>query len=136
MPIHSAATIEQIAQAKDPKKAIMDAVGNLSGARVASDLVLLGTYIQNEKTAGGIIRPKEVLQESEWQGKVGLVLKTGPYAYGEWEEGAHRGENAAPGSWVVYHVKDAWPCQINGTACRLVPYDKIRMIVDDPSMVF
>jgi hypothetical protein len=132
----SASKIEQISQAKDPKAAILIAVGDLTRERVASDLVLLGTYIRNEKTAGGIIRPTEVLKEDEYQGKVGLVLKTGPLAYGDWEDDDDKGENARVGTWVVYQIKDAWPVQINGTACRLVPYDKIRMVISNPAMVF
>jgi hypothetical protein len=132
----SASKIEQISQAKDPKAAIIAAVGDLSNAKVCSDLVLLGTYIRNEKTSGGIIRPTEVLKEDEYQGKVGLVLKAGPLAYGDWEADDHMGENAVQGIWVVYQIKDAWPVQINGTACRLVPYDKIRMVISNPAMVF
>lgn len=136
MSVLSAGKIEQIARSSDPKKAILEAVGNLSGVRVCADLVLLGTYIQSEKTAGGIIRPKEILQESEYQGKVGLVLKTGPLAYGDWEEDESKGANAYPLSWVVYQIKDAWPMQLNGTACRVIPYDKIRMVISDPAAVF
>ena len=136
MTVLSASKIEQISQAKDPKAAIIAAVGDLSNAKVCSDLVLLGTYIRNEKTAGGIIRPTDVLKEDEYQGKVGVVLKAGPLAYGDWEDDEQKGENAVRGTWVVYQIKDAWPVQINGTACRLVPYDKIRMQIPDPSMVF
>lgn len=136
MTVLSASKIEQISQASDPKAAIIKAVGDLSKTRICSDLVLLGTYIRNEKTAGGIIRPKEVLQEDEYQGKVGVVLKSGPMAYGDWEDDDTRGDNAVPGTWVVYAIKDAWPVQINGTACRFIPYDKIRMVIPDPSMVF
>ncbi len=136
MSVLSASKIVQIAQADDPRAAIIEAVGDLSGAMVCSDLVLLGTFIRSEKTAGGIIRPKETVQEDEFQGKVGLVLKSGPLAYGDWEDNEMVGENAKPHTWVVYQIKDAWPVQINGTACRLVPYDKIRMTVTDPAMVF
>ena len=137
MPVHSASKIEQISQSNDPRAAILKAVGDLAKVEtVCADLVLLGTYIRNEKTAGGIIRPVDVLKEDEYQGKVGLVLKSGPIAFGDWEDDATRGENARLNSWVVYQIKDAWPVQINGTACRLIPYDKIRMRVSDPSMVF
>lgn len=136
MTVASASKIEQISRSDDPKKAIIDAVGDLSGTKVAADLVLLGTFIRNEKTSGGIIRPKEVLQEDEFQGKVGVVLKTGPLAYGDWEDDAERGNMAELHTWVVYAIKDAWPVQINGTACRFVPYDKIRMQVPKPDMVF
>lgn len=132
----SASKIEQISQAADPRKAILSAVGDLSGMRIAADLVLIGTYIRPEKTAGGIIRPKEVIQEDEYQGKVGLVLKTGPMAYGDWEDPAERGDMAEQGTWVVFAIKDGWPVQVNGVACRYVPYDKIRAQVEDPRMVF
>ena len=134
--IASASKIEQISRSDDPKSAIIAAVGDLSGTKVAADLVLLGTYIRNEKTSGGIIRPKETLQEDEYQGKVGLVLKRGPMAYGDWESPEFHGEMAELHTWVVYAIKDAWPVQINGTACRFIPYDKIRMQVSNPAMVF
>ncbi len=136
MAVLSANKIEQISQARDPKRAILEAVGDLSKQEVFSDLVLVGTYIRNERTAGGIIRPHEVLKEDEWQGKVGLVLKTGPIAYADWEDDNQRGQNAQLHSWVVYAIKDGWPVQINGTPCRFVPYDKLRMRLTDPSMVF
>jgi co-chaperonin GroES (HSP10) len=132
----SANKIEQISQSSDPKAAIIKAVGDLSKVKIAADLVLLGTYIRNEKTAGGIIRPLDTLKEDEYQGKVGLVLKTGPNACGDSEDEASLGQNATLHTWVVYHIKDTWPMQLNGTACRLVPYDKIRMQIPEPSMVF
>jgi len=134
--VASASKIEQISRSDDPKRAIIEAVGDLSGTKVAADLVLLGTFIRNEKTSGGIIRPKEVLQEDEYQGKVGLVLKAGPMAYGDWEAEGDVGKMAEAHTWVVYAIKDAWPVQINGTACRFIPYDKIRMQVPKPDMVF
>lgn len=136
MVVLSASKIEQISQSNDPKQAIIKAVGDLSKQVIFSDLVLVGTYIRNEKTAGGIIRPKEVLQEDEYQGKVGLVLKKGPLAFADWEEDEFRGENAQLHSWVVFAIKDTWPVQINGTACRFVPYDKLRMRLTDPTLVF
>lgn len=136
MPVHSANKIEQISQSADPKQAILKAVGDLSGARVTQDLVLVGTYIRYEKTAGGIIRPPDAIKEDEYQGKVGLVLKTGPLAYADWEDETSRGANARLQTWVVYAIKDGWPVQINGTPCRFVPYEKIRMVTDDPTMVF
>lgn len=136
LPVANATTIEQISRAADPKKAIIQAVGDLSGCKIAADLVLVGTYIRNERTAGGIIRPTETLKEDEYQGKVGLVLKTGPMAFGDWESPEEQGKQAQIGTWVVYAIKDGWPVQINGTACRFVPYDKIRMQIPNPAMVF
>jgi hypothetical protein len=136
MAVVSASKIEQISQASDPMAAILKAVGDIGKVNVGSDLVLLGTYIRNEKTSGGIIRPTENVKEDEFQGKVGLVLKSGPMAYADWEGADTVGQFAVPHIWVVYAIKDAWPVQINGTACRFIPYDKIRAQIPDPSMVF
>lgn len=132
----SAPKIAEISQASDPKKAIIKAVGDLSGATVNTDLVLIGTYIRPEKTVGGIIRPKENVEEDQHQGKVGLVLKKGPLAYGDWEDEADKGKSAEVGTWVVYAIKDGWALEINGAPCRLIPYDKLRMQLPDPKMVF
>lgn len=136
MPVASATKIEQISRDKDPKRAILDAVGSLSGVDVLSDLVLVGTFIRHERTKSGLFLPTDHLKEDEYQGKVGLVLKHGPLAFGDWEDDAHRGENAKLHTWVVIAIKDTWPFQLNQVACRVVPYDKIRLRVSDPNMVF
>jgi co-chaperonin GroES (HSP10) len=136
MSIASATKIEQISRAADPKKAILAALGDLTGAEVFDDLVLVATFIRNEKTKAGLYLPTEHLKEDEYQGKVALVVKTGPLAYGEWESDRDKGQKAAIGSWIVAAIKDGWPVQINGVACRFIPYEKIRMRVSDPTMVF
>lgn len=137
MSIASATKIEQISQQSDKRKAITEAVGDLSGVDLFTDLVLIGTYIRDEKRASGLILPQDHLKEDEFQGKVGLVLKRGPHARIEYEGGTHdNGRNAEIGSWVVFAIKDTWPLQLNGVACRVVPYDKIRMRVTDPKVVF
>lgn len=136
MPVHSAQKIEQISRAADPKQGIIEAVGDVSGVDVLTDLVLVGTFIRSERRASGLLLPKEHLQEDEFQGKVGLVLKKGPLAYGDWEEGDELGQNAQLHTWVVFAIKDTWPIQVNGVACRVVPYDKLRMRLTDPTAVF
>ena len=136
MGVISASKIEQISQAKDKRQGILDALGDISGAEVLTDLVLVGTYIRDEKRASGLILPQDHLKEDEFQGKVGLVVQRGPLAYGEWEDETDRGRNAQIGTWVVFAIKDTWPLQINGVACRVLPYEKIRMRVSDPKMVF
>jgi len=136
MSVHSAPKIEQLSQATNPKQALIAAVGDLSKIEVFSDLVLVATFIRSEKTAGGIIRPREVVQEDEFQGKTGLVLKAGPLAFTDWEDDDTRGQNAKPHTWVVFAIKDGWPVQVNGVACRFIPYDKLRARVVDPTLVF
>lgn len=135
MAIASAKKIEILSQAVDPKIAIISAIGDLSNQQVFSDLVLVGTYVKPEKQRG-VILPQEHVQESEWQSKVGLVLKVGPLAYAEWESEDERGQNAKVGTWVVYDIKEGVLLQINETPCRLIPYERIRMRVTDPTLVY
>jgi co-chaperonin GroES (HSP10) len=127
MSLVTASKIQSISQAKDPKQAIIDAAGDLSKESVLWDLVLIGTYIRPEKTLGGIIRPKENVEEDAYQSKTGVVLKFG-------EEIVDPIYNV--GDWVVYSIKDGWAITVNGTPCRLVPYDRVRMKLSDPSVVF
>lgn len=137
MPVHSAPKIAQIIQENDPKKAILKAVGDISNQEVFADLVLIGTYIRPEKSkTSSIILPKEYLEEDEHQSKVGLVLKKGPLAFADWEDENSAGQNAQENTWVVFAIKDTWAVQINGAPCRFVPYEKLRMRITDPSIVF
>lgn len=127
MPVINAQKIQDISQAANPKLAIIKAAGDLSREIVLYDLVLVGTYIRPEKTSGGIIRPLENVQEDQFQGKTGLVLKIGE-------------EVTKPvvsiGDWVVYSIKDGWAVTVNGAPCRLVPHDRIRMVTSNPDVVF
>ena len=117
--------IQEVSQSKDPKTAIVSAVGDISKEEVLYDLVLVGIYIRPEKTTGGIIRPMDNIKEDEYQGKVGLVLKCGPDVNGFQE-----------GDWVVYSIKDGWSVSVNSYPCRLVPHDRFRMLISSPEIVF
>lgn len=132
----SSKIIELISNSKDVKKDIQRTVGDLNGVKVKWNMVLVATYIRPEKTAGGIIRPQTNVGEDEFQGKVGLVLKLGPMAYQDDEETQFQGEKVEEGEWAVYKVGEAWSVNINGYPCRLVKDSSIRMVVDDPSIVF
>lgn len=129
-------TIGSVATSGDPAKAIMDIVGPaLSGIDVMFNMVLLGTYIRPEKTAGGIIRPQGNVQEDVFQGKVGLVLKLGSHAYVDDEDDSFKGQKVNVGEWCVYKVGDAWSLNINGYPCRLVRDTGVRLRVKDPNVI-
>lgn len=127
MPVVNAQKIQAISQATDPKVGIINAVGDLSKEIVLWDLVLVGTYIRPEKTIGGIIRPLENVQEDQFQGKSGLVLKLG-------EDITE--PRVEVGQWAVYSIKDGLAITVNGAPCRLVPHDRIRMVTSNPDVVF
>lgn len=127
--------VEVISTAKDPKKAIPELVGNLDDIEVIGDMVLVGIYIRPEKTAGGIIRPTMNKQEDVWQGKVGLVLKWGPDAFRNPEDGQLFAQRAEIGDWCVFKVGDGWSLHINDYPCRLVRDSAIKLKVKDPNAI-
>lgn len=127
--------IESISKALDPKQAILDFVGDLSGIEVIGDRVLVGIYMRPEKTAGGIIRPDTNKAEDVWQGKVGLVLKWGPDAFIDPETGERYQQTIEPGEWGVFFVGDGKPLEINKAPCRMVKDVSFVAKIQNPEMV-
>ena len=141
MSVFTAKALEIISGASDAKKAIMDIVNPaLPKIHVMSNMVLVASYIRPERSAGGIYRPKTNVEEDQWQGKVGLILKTGPQAFvSDDSYEFHPHDIPAVGDWVVYRIGDAWEVLVNGTtkiSCRMVRDNSIRMKVTDPEVIF
>jgi len=102
-------------------------VGDLGNFDIFHNQILVVTYVRPEKTAGGIIRPGVNVQEDEYQGKVGLVVKVGPTAFLDTEDEDFQGQNVEVGDWVVFRVGDGWQLTIRDTACRILSDRTIRM---------
>jgi hypothetical protein len=133
------AAANKIATAADPKRAIQEAVGDLSDIHLTKDDVLLGTYFRPEKTAGGIIRPDTDVSEDAWQGKVGLILKIGPLGFVSTPDYEFVWDEHGPfkvGDWVVYKIGDTWPLSIRGFPCRVVRDVNARIRTKDPNIIF
>ena len=128
--------IEAVSNSKDPKKTILETVGDLSGVEVMYNMVLIAQFIRAEKTSGGIIRPNMNVQEDVWQGKSGLVLKLGPNAFVDDEDDTFYGQKVEVGEWCVFKVGDAWSLNVNGYPCRLARDSSIKLKVKDPNIVF
>lgn len=133
----SVAVLEKLSQAKDQKKAIRESVGDLSKINLMGNRVLVGIYIEPEKTQGGIILSTGTIKESVWQGTVGLVLKLGATAFRDEPETStyFHGQGVKEGDWVVFRPGDAKRIQINGIDCRFVEDTLIDLVVEDPSIV-
>lgn len=127
--------INVVAASADPKQAILDTVGDLSGIEVIGDRVLMGTFIRPEKTKGGIFLTDSTKEEDIWQGKVGLVLKWGPDAFINPETGESYAQSVKVGEWAVYYGGDAKPVQVNNFPCRLIRDSLILMKVTDPMAI-
>lgn len=126
--------IESISKATDPKQAILDFVGDLSGFEVIGDRVLVGIYMRPEKTSGGIIRPDMNKAEDVWQGKVGLVLKWGPDAFVD-DNGELYEQRVEVGEWGVFFVGDGKPMEVNKAPCRIVKSASFVAKINNPEMV-
>lgn len=118
------------------KKAVLKELGDLSDFLVLGSNVLVATYIQTEKTPGGIIVPNNSVHEDRWQGKANLVLKLGETAFkydGPYE---YKGTIPKPGDYVMFHTSDGRELGIRGTSCRLVDSSLIKMITPDPDELY
>ncbi len=136
MGVASARKTTQLSLAADPKQALMDAVGDLSGFDIFHNQILVAIYVRPERTSGGIIRPEGNVGEDEYQGKVGLVVKKGPTAFLNTEEEDFQGQNVEVGDWVVFRVGDGWQLTIRDTACRILSDRTIRMRIKNPGDIF
>ncbi len=136
MSIVSARKTSQLSLASDPKQALLEAVGDLSNYEVFHNQILVAVYVRPEKTSGGIIRPGSNVQEDEYQGKVGLVVKIGPTAFLDSDDETFQGQNVQIGDWVVFRVGDGWQLTIRDTACRILTDRTIRMRIKTPGDIF
>lgn len=131
------ANLERLSAAKDQRKELMASVGDLSKIEILSNKVLVGIYIEPEKTKGGLYIATSTKKESVWQGTVGLVLKKGVTAFkDEPQTGTYfHNQNVKVGDWVVFRPGDARRVQINGVDCRMVEDTLLDMIIDDPDCI-
>lgn len=128
----------------DPKEALLDKVGDLSGIDVFGNDILVAVYKRPNKTKSGIILADSTLSEDKWQGKSALVLKMGPAAY--LDEDGNKFRDIKEGDWVVFRPSDGWPCILNtlqtgvskedAVDCRIVSDISIRMRVQDPDSIY
>jgi co-chaperonin GroES (HSP10) len=132
-----ATVLDRLSRSRDQKAELMKTVGDLSGVDLLNNKVLVGIYIEPEKTKGGIILAPASIKESIWQGTVGLVLKKGNTAFkDEPETGTYfHGQDVDVGDWVVFRPGDARRVQINGVDCRMVEDSLLDMVIETPNLI-
>lgn len=136
------AKLRDIAAQADPKKALLDSLGDMSQWEVFHSQVLVATYIRPEKTAGGIYLSDRTLTEDRFQGKVGLVVKLGPGAFKDDHIAKFHGVKIEPGDWVFYQPGDGMELYSvehmtsDGTCLRIFEDTRIKGRVADPSLVW
>lgn len=121
---------------EDPAQKILKEIGDISDFELLKSLVLVVTYIQPEKTAGGIIKPDSMQNEDKFQGKIGLVVKVGPLAFENNPDLQFGSRTPKVGDWVVYAAPDGKKMAVNGVHCRTIEDQYIDAIIKNPDMVY
>jgi co-chaperonin GroES (HSP10) len=133
----------------DPKRELLDNLGDVSHFEIASNEVLLAIYQRPEMTEGGILLPHKTLKEDIYQGKVGLVVKIGAACSFNIEDTYSDITfklDVKLHDWVVVRPSDTWALDFNGSpraiekkdfvACRLVRPRNIRARIQNPLSVW
>ena len=120
----------------DPREELIKSVGDLNKIKLFNNHILCAVYKRPEKTASGIYLTDNTRKEDEYQGKVAIVLKKGPFAFKDDAQTSFAGQDVEIGDWVVFRVSDGWQVTVNGVLCRMLQDTQIRMTIDSPDVVF
>jgi len=128
------AAVYDIAEASDPKKALLDAIAPALPKipHIFSARILVGLYIRPSKTKGGVYVTDKEKKEDIYQGAVGVVLKKGPLVF---KDERFEGQDVNIGDWVAFIPGDGRRIQLNGVDCRIIEDTMIQAIVSDPEIV-
>lgn len=124
----------------DPRAELLRKVGDVSHIKVMHNHVLVAIYIRPEKTKGGLYIADKTRDEDKYQGKVGIVLATGPLAFVDDDRNHFHGQSVEPGDWIAYRIADGWAFRLNGAdgtiECRMLEDAHVRMILSHPDDVY
>lgn len=100
--------------------------------------VLIGIYMRGGvKDLGNgksLYLPDKTVDEDQWQGKVGLVMKAGPLAFKNDARNDFAGQTVTPGDWIVFRVSDGFPIDLNGIHCRLLEDVHVKGRITSPDL--
>lgn len=126
--------------AEDPRQVLLDKYSEIiKTIPVHGPSLLVAIYRRPEKTAGGIIRPDSSLDEDIYQGKVGLVLKAGPYPADEGDMKFFDGKLPDVGDWVVFRASEGISFGLldkKGDCRFLKDRRSVWMTIPDPELVW
>ena len=97
--------------------------------------VLVGIFIREAKTDGGLILPTSTQNEDRYQGKSAVVLKKGPWAFVDTDSIQFKND-VSVGDWIIHRVSDGSPIDINGIACKLIEDVHIKGRIIDHKTIY
>ena len=127
---------------EDPREKLLKAVGKRAdNLKPLWGQVLVAVYNRagydgsEVKTKGGILLLQKTTEEDLWQGKVGLVLALGPYAFRD-DKGEIIPGSPKVGDWVHFRVGDTLGSLSGKLMLRFFDHEATRGIVEDPDELF
>ena len=117
----------------NPADELLKKVGDLSGISIFGPKVLVAIYKRPEVTKGGLHLPDKYRDEDIYQGKIGLVIKTGPTAFRDvdWFQ-----ESVSVGDWVWFRASNGIAMKFNEVDCRFMEDIRIEGKVTEPDTVW
>jgi hypothetical protein len=135
--------------AKDPRKELLKAVGDISDLELFSNGILVAIYLRPEVAQLGgtkLFLPNNLAGktgEDRYQGKVGLVVGKGPQAFIDDERTQFHGQDVKIGDWVLFRASDGWPVTLvrgpgtdDAVLCRILVESDIRARISQPDYVW
>lgn len=117
----------------NPKKDLIEKVGDLSGIDIFGPKALVAIYLRPLMTKGGIALPESTRNEDIYQGKVGLVLKKGPSAFTDHD---YFPMNVEVGDWVWFRASNGVAMKFNSVDCRLLEDIHVFGKIDRPDGIW
>jgi co-chaperonin GroES (HSP10) len=124
--------MRQIAESSQSSKEAHFAALGVYTDEVLHSQVLCMTYVQPEKTSGGIILIDKSRDEDRFQGKISLVIAMGPGAFVDDAVAKFHGKKIEVGDWVLVRPSDGMEIFYNGCSLRLFQDVDVRMRINDP----
>lgn len=123
----TASLLHLMQEGDDPAKEIVESVGDLSEIELVDTGILVGIYIQQSKTKGGLIT-NIMSKASVFQGKVGLVLKLPNAPLPKSEADAWGGPDKLPkvGDWIVFNPDNGQQLSVHGIGAK--PSERLKDI--------
>lgn len=122
----------------DPKEDIINKLGSLDHFELFNNQVLVAVYKRPEKTKSGLYLTENTRSDDRYQSKVGLIVKMGPSAFEDNEEGWFQDTEFNLHDWIVYRPSDGWEITLGDQPiiCRILIDTQIRARVNHPDQIW
>lgn len=114
-----------VVHTEDPKEALLRKVGKIPDGLVMFSRILVAIYQPPivERTQGGVYLSSNIqsedVEESLWQGRVGLCIALGPQSYVDDDQVKFHGQKIEVGDWVWFRPSDGAGLDLGETFCRI-----------------